>query len=69
MHKENIFDLFNKQNPAPADDPAPGDVVKAEDVKPDIVEPEDEQAEDKPEDKPAEEKPEDKPAEGSEDDV
>ena len=60
MHKENIFDLFNKQNPAPADDPAPGDVVKAEDVKPDIV---------KPEDEPAEDKPEDKPAEGSEGDV
>lgn len=48
MHKENIFDLFNKQNPSPAEDPAPVDVVKAEDVKPDIVEPED-GAKDKPE--------------------
>ena len=45
MHKENIFDLFNKQNPAPAEDPTPGDVVKAEDVKPDIVKPDE-----KPED-------------------
>ena len=67
MHKENIFDLFNKQHPAPAEDPTPGDVVKATDVEPDIVKPEekpeDKPAEEKPEDKPAEEKPEDKPAE------
>ena len=64
MHKENIFDLFNKQNPAPAEDPAPGDVVTAADVEPDIVKPEE-----KPEEKPAEEKPEDKPAERSEEDA
>ena len=37
MHKKNIFDLFNEQHPDPAKDPAPDNVVKAADVKPDIV--------------------------------
>lgn len=59
MHKKNIFDLFNEQHPDPAKDPAPDNVVKAADVRQDIVKPEDTKPEDvKPEDaKPEDTKP------------
>lgn len=38
MHKKNIFDLYNEQHVSPAADPAPGEIVKAEETQTEIVE-------------------------------
>ena len=37
MHKKNIFDLYNEQHTSPAADPAPGEVVKAEETQTEII--------------------------------
>jgi hypothetical protein len=37
MHKENIFDLYNQQNPAPEKAAVPENVVTAEEAKSDPV--------------------------------
>ena len=37
MHKKNIFDLYNEQQASPATDPAPGEIVKAEETQTELV--------------------------------
>lgn len=40
MHKENIFELFNKQNPTPATTPTAPEIVRPADVVAEVVRPE-----------------------------
>lgn len=40
MHKENIFELYNKQNPTPATTPTTHEVIRPDDVVAEVVRPE-----------------------------